>query len=120
MTAFPKAQGACIEAGEDEPLIVAIVPAPPGWFAVWRDDAGEVLEPVPLFALLECTWQESGGDKPGALVRTRRVRWAQAMAHDGAGACTLGLAERSDGYCGLRYFAPGAEPVRAWASDKAE
>ncbi len=33
-----------------EPVPMFAVPAPPGWFAVWRDDAGELLEPVPMFA----------------------------------------------------------------------
>ncbi len=116
MSDFPKAPGACAEVADDEPLIVAIVPAPPGWFAVWRDGAGELLEPVPMFALVECAWTEGDTDKPGAPVRMRRERWAQAMTHDAQGACTFTLAERDHGYCGMRYYAPGNEPAQVFAS----
>jgi len=114
---FPKAPGARVEVADDELLIVAIVPAPPGWFAVWRDGAGELLEPVPMFALVECAWPERDPDKPGAPVRMHRVRWAQAMTHDAQGACTFELAERADGYCGMLYYAPGSEPAQVFASD---
>lgn len=89
---------------EDETRVVAMVSAAPGWWAVWRDDAGEVLEPVAAWALIE-----NGG-----------LRWASALVPDGEHATSLGVAELHKGYCGLRYFAPGAEPMRAWASDKAE
>lgn len=118
MNARQDANGARDDATSDEPMIVAIVPAPPGWWTVWRDDSGEVLEPVPMFALVETTWPEFDPDRPRGPVRTHRARWVQAMTHDGNAGCALGLAERSDGYCGLRYFAPGTGPT-SWASDGA-
>lgn len=89
---------------DDETRIVSITAAAPGWWAVWRDEAGEMLEPVAAWAQVE-----SGG-----------FQWASALVSFGERTAALELAERHDGYCGLRYFVPGAEPMRAWASDKAE
>ena len=85
---------------DDELRIVAIIPAAPGWWVVWRDDAGEVLDPVPAWALVE----QDG------------FRWVQPLAPDGVGALQLTSEDRQ--YGDLRYFAPGAEPMKAWASDK--
>jgi len=89
---------------DDETRIVSITAAAPGWWAVWRDDAGEVLEPVPAWALVECDG----------------FRWVAPMVPYGDRCASLELTERCNGYCGLRYFAPGAEPVQSWATDKAE
>lgn len=89
---------------DDETRILSIATAGPGWWAVWRDDTGEVLEPVPAWALVE-----NGG-----------FRWVAPMVPYGDRTASLELTERRDGYCGLRYFLPGAEPMQAWASDKAE
>lgn len=88
-------------ARDDEPQIVSIIPAVPGWWAVWRDDASETLEPI-------AAW---------ALVSHEGYRWAEALVAYGEKSCALELATRRDGYCGLRYFAPGNDPVPAYASD---
>ena len=88
-------------ARDDEPQIVNIIPAAPGWWAVWRDDSGEVLEPI-------AAW---------ALVSHEGFRWAEALVAYGEKSTALELATRRDGYCGLRYFAPGNDPVPAYASD---
>lgn len=117
MNAFSKAPSVCDDSASDEALIIAIAPAPPGWWAVWRDADGEMLEPVPAFAMVESGWQEVDDARLVAPARTHRMRWGQAMVHDGNGGCSLMLAERRDGYCGLRYVAPGADPATAWASD---
>jgi len=37
----------------DEPQIESLTSAQPGWYAVWRDDGGELLEPVAAWALVE-------------------------------------------------------------------
>lgn len=99
---------------DEEPRIVAIVPALPGWWVVWRDELGETLEPVPVFALVESSWHER---EPGGAMQTRRVQWSQAMTHAGDGGCTLALADQCNGYHALRYYAPGNEPMPAWGSD---
>jgi hypothetical protein len=85
----------------DDPQIESLTPAQPGWYAVWRDDGGELLEPVAAWALVE---QEG-------------FRWAEAMVPYGERSAALELAARRDGYCGLRYFPPGDEAAPAWASD---
>lgn len=118
MSARHDEHGARDGAGNDDAVILSVMPAPPGWWAVWRDDAGEVLEPVPMFALVETTWQETDPARPREPARMHRVRWVQAMTHDGNAGCALGLAEGTDGYCGLRYYAPGTGPT-SWASDGA-
>ena len=85
----------------DAPQIEAVEAAPSGWWAVWRDDAGEVLEPVACWALVS-----QGG-----------FRWTEALVPYGERTTALELASNRDGYCGLRYFTPGNEPKTAWASD---
>lgn len=87
---------------DDEIRIVSIAATTPGWWAVWRDDAGEVLEPVAAWAMV----QQDG------------FKWVAPMVPYGDNCASLEVTERRNGYCGLRYFAPGAEPMKAWASDK--
>lgn len=89
---------------DDETRILSIITAGPGWWAVWQDDAGKLLEPVAAWALVE---------KDG-------YQWPDALVPFGENTAALELAERRNGYCGVRYFAPGAEPMREWASDKVE
>lgn len=101
MRAGPQTHGARGDAAKDDPQIVAIIPAIPGWWAVWRDDTGEVLDPVPAWALVE----------------HGRYRWPAALVPYGENSPDLQLANSDSGYCGLRYFAPGAEPLPAWAPD---
>lgn len=40
----------------DEAHILSIIPAPPGWFALWRDNDGETWEPVACWALVQYRW----------------------------------------------------------------
>jgi hypothetical protein len=89
---------------DDAPEIVSFEAAPPGWYAVWRDDSGEVLEPVAGWALVS-----QGG-----------YRWVEALVPYGESTAALELACRRNGYCGLRYFTPGNEPSPAWASDQSQ
>lgn len=114
MNAVPRPKAARRAAEEVEPRIVSIIPASPGWWAVWSDAAGEVLDPIAAFALVEDGW--IGSDSSGR-ARREEIRYVEAMVHSGMGDASLVLASSTDGYRGLRYYAPGAEPVTAWASD---
>lgn len=90
----------------DDPMILSIVSALPGWWAVWADDTGEVMDPIACWALVEVRDE------------TPARRYVQAMTSHGDGTASLAFA--IDGYVGVRYFAPGAEPMRRWSSEKAE
>lgn len=90
----------------DDPVILSIVPALPGWWAVWQDSAGEVMEPIACWALVEVRDE------------TPARRYVQAMTYHGDGTASLDLA--NEGYVGVRYFAPGADPMRRWPSEQAE
>lgn len=85
---------------DEAPCILEINPAV-GYWLVWRDASGELLEPMPAWATVE----QDGS------------RWVEPMAYAGFG-LGLELACRDPGYCGLRWFAPGAEPMQQWASDE--
>ena len=93
-----------IRADDTQTEIVSVMPAA-GWWTVFRDEAGEVREPVIALALVEYRW-------PGGSTRT-----LVPMVPEGMGAGVV-LAEGSE-YCGLVYVPPGGAPMPEWATDKA-
>ena len=93
-----RAAAASLQPPPDTPLILSITPALPGWWAVWKDASGEVVEPVACWALVEV---------PGGMF-SEPLRYAQAMTYQGEATATVDLADK--GYCGVRYYAPGTEP----------
>lgn len=54
-----------------ETKILQLIPAPPGWRAVFADRHGYVIAPIPAFALLEAV--EADGTV---------VRWVEAVSSD--------------------------------------